>query len=333
MPGMDGVPEPVVETLVEVAGVPVSGLVSARRRPRAVVLALHGGAARAAYWDCPNHPELSFLRTAAALGHTAVALDRPGYGASYGKVDDLTADERADLTFAALDAVLQTHLGTQPDTQHDSQHDSQHDTGPETEKAALFLVGHSAGCELAVRMAADRPDLPERPDLLGLELASTGRTYAPRAAELLSARWAAEGGLPRPGGLRELLWEPATLYPPDLGGGRLIGARAPFYEGTVVEGWATRDLAELAARVRVPVHYTLADHEMVWQSGPEALADVAGLFTASSRVVAQQQDDSGHNLSVGVNATAYHLKVLSFVEECLAARRRGSDRELQPAAR
>jgi hypothetical protein len=44
------------------------------------------------------------------------------------------------------------------------------------------------------------------------------------------------------------------------------------------------------------------------------------LFTASPRVVTEEQADGGHNLSLGLSALAYHLKVLSFAEECVLAR-------------
>jgi len=74
--------------------------------------------------------------------------------------------------------------------------------------------------------------------------------------------------------------------------------------------------------VCVPVRYSLGDHEKVWRSGPAALAEVAGLFTASPRVVADEQAEAGHNLSLGFSALAYHLKVLSFAEECVLTRGR-----------
>jgi len=76
-------------------------------------------------------------------------------------------------------------------------------------------------------------------------------------------------------------------------------------------------------------------------SGPPALAEIAALFTASPRVVTEEQPGSGHNLSLGLAAPAYHLKVLAFAEECALARedqsgagtsRPGSGRSGDPAA-
>ncbi|WP_286249932.1 hypothetical protein [Streptomyces graminofaciens] len=37
-----------------------------------------------------------------------------------------------------------------------------------------------------------------------------------------------------------------------------------------------------------------------------------------------EQADSGHNLGVGHSGRAYHLKVLSFAEECAVTRETGA---------
>lgn len=286
-----------VRAVVDVDGVPMSALVRQVPQPRAVVLALHGGSARSAYWDCPNHPRLSLLRTGAALGFTVVALDRPGYAGSGGHAEAAGDPERrADLAHAAVDRLLAAR----------------------PRGAGLFVVGHSIGCELALRMAAGARGA----DLLGVGLAGIGRHHHAAALTIL------EGARPDPSaagraGLWRLLWQPERLYPPDIVGGAAISSRTPAYEGAVADLWAARLFPELAARVRVPVHYTLGEHERIWRAGPEALADVAGMFAAAPHVAVDEQADGGHNLSVGWTATAYHLKVLSFVEECAVRRESG----------
>jgi hypothetical protein len=50
------------------------------------------------------------------------------------------------------------------------------------------------------------------------------------------------------------------------------------------------------------------------------LANIAALFTGAPRFVVDEQVGAGHNLSLSVNAAAYHMKVLSFVEECVVER-------------
>jgi hypothetical protein len=171
-------------------------------------------------------------------------------------------------------------------------------------------MAHSAGCELGLRMAADG-----RADVLGVEVAGTGLRYRAEAKAVISKATLTS----RPVGLRELLWQPAELYPPDVLTGALSAGGAA-YEGEVTANWPRRDFAEVAARVRVPVEFSVADHERVWESGPESSAEIAALFTAAPRVEVNEMADSGHNLSVGLTAETYHQRVLSFVAECVESR-------------
>ncbi|WP_078491896.1 alpha/beta hydrolase [Streptomyces yerevanensis] len=284
-----GPPVTVAERVVRVLGMPLSARVAEAPDPRAVVVALHGGATHSVYFDHPGHPRLSLLRTAAALGFTTLALDRPGYGTSAPHQSELeSAEHRTEVAWRAVDALL---------------------AGRER-GAGVFVWGHSAGCELALRMAADDA---RGPDLLGLEIAGTGLEHHPGVLGALDA-W----GRDSPGGrtgLRRALWNPPDAYPPDVHGGRHIGAPSPAYEGRRRE-W--REIfSSHAARVRVPVHITIAEHERVWATGPQALADLSRPFSAAPRVIAEEQAGAGHNTSVGRTALAYHLNVLSFVEECV----------------
>jgi pimeloyl-ACP methyl ester carboxylesterase len=280
--------------VVDVGGVAMSALVAEAPRPRAVVVALHGGATTAVYFDAPNRPRLSLLRTGAALGFTVLALDRPGYGESAARPEGTaTAEARVGLAYGAIDGLLASR----------------------PRGAGVFLVAHSLGCELAVRMAAG-----ERGGaLLGLELSGTGRHYQPQAAALLEGRF--RGGpppAPPAGGVRDLVWGGDHLYPEGIAGEAGILSRGAAHEGAVVRSWP-RDFPSVAARVRIPVRYTLAEHERVWRAGRAGLADVAAMFTSSPRVETGEQA-GGHNLSLGLSARAYHLRVLAFAEECALAR-------------
>ena len=276
-----------------VDGVPMSGLVAEAAEPRAVVIAFHGGASTSAYFDCPGHPRLSLLRTAPELGFTLVALDRPGYGASAPYPDAMQRPgQRVALAYGAVDRML----------------------GSNPRGAGLFVLAHSAGCELAVRMTAD--ERAEQSEVLGLELAGTGLQYADSANEILKTATATQ----RPVGLRELLWQPAHLYPPEVLSGITNSSTGALYEATMVKDWPRQDFPALAAQVRVPVQFSFAEHERVWKSDPEALAEIAAMFTAAPRFVVNEQVGAGHNLSLSVSAAAYHLRVLSFVEDCVVAR-------------
>ncbi|OBG89143.1 thioesterase [Mycobacterium sp. NS-7484] len=276
------VPHPRV---VMVDGVPMSALVAESPDPRAVVVALHGGATMSAYFDCPGHPELSLLRLAVAQGYTVIALDRPGYGASAAYPDAMVSpDQRVALTVGTIERIAGL--------------------------SNLFVLGHSLGCELALHLAV------QRPEVLGVSLAGTGRRYHESARAVLAG---ASTERPRPRGLRDLLWEPARLYPADvIGAGLAAGGTA--YEGEIVKTWARQDFPALAGQVRVPVQFLAGEYENVWESDPEALSAIAAMFSVAPRVQTGELPEGGHNLSVGLTAESYHRKVLSFADECLADR-------------
>ncbi len=284
----------VIRRVADVDGVPMSALVAEAAGPRAVVVALHGGATTSEYFDCPGRPRLSLLRIGASLGFTVVALDRPGFGSSAPHADQMADPKRrVELAYAAVDRMLGSGPG----------------------EAGLFLLAHSLGSELALRMAVHERGL----HLLGLEVAGTGRRHQPAARDVLKRPELRD--IRR--GVGELLWQATHLYPAEVIGGVGSPAGSPPYEESVVGNWPKRDFPALAARVRVPVRFSLADHEPFWECGHAGLADVAAMFTASPRVVVNEQRNSGHNLSLGLTAAAYHLGVLSFVEECVVARESG----------
>jgi pimeloyl-ACP methyl ester carboxylesterase len=270
----------------------MSGLIAEAPDPRAVVVAFHGGSSTAAYFDCPGHPSLSLLRIGADNGYTVVALDRPGYGSSAPYPEAMERPEqRVALAYGAINKIL----------------------GSNSRGAGLFLVGHSAGCEMVVRMATD--DHAEHANLIGLELAGTGVEYDAAMADIMKSATATQ----RPTGLREVLWQPADLYPPDVLSGMTNSSTGALYEVGMTKSWPQQDFPALAPRVRVPVQFSVAEHERVWRSDPETLAQIGAMFTASPRFVINQQPSTGHNLSLSVNAAAYHSTVLSFVGECVVA--------------
>jgi pimeloyl-ACP methyl ester carboxylesterase len=277
--------------VVIVDGVPMSALVAEAEDPKAVIVAIHGGGTTAIYFDCPGHPESSFLRAGTAHGFTVVALDRPGYGSSAPYPEAVARPEqRVQLAYAAVDRIL----------------------GERPRGAGMFLMGHSGGCELTMRMAADT----RGSDLLGIELAGTGRHYHPAAREMLKTATRER----RPSGLRELLWHPTELYPPEVLGGATVYPGAPAYEDLMVSNWARQDFPALAPAVRVPVHFSIAEYEKVWATHTSAMTEIAAMFSDAPRFVIYHQPGAGHNISLGHTAAAYHSTVLAFAEECVVAR-------------
>jgi pimeloyl-ACP methyl ester carboxylesterase len=277
--------------VVIIDGVPMSALVAEAEDPKAVIVAIHGGGTTSIYFDCPGHPESSFLRAGTAHGFTVVALDRPGYGSSAPYPEAVARPEqRVQLAYAAVDRIL----------------------GERPRGAGMFLMGHSGGCELTMRMAADT----RGSDLLGIELAGTGRHYHPAAREMLKTATRER----RPSGLRELLWHPTELYPPEVLGGATVYPGAPAYEDLMVSNWARQDFPALAPAVCVPVHFSIAEYEKVWATHTSAMTEIAAMFSDAPRFVIYHQPGAGHNISLGHTAAAYHATVLAFAEECVVAR-------------
>ncbi|KQH76440.1 thioesterase [Mycobacterium gordonae] len=271
-------------------GVPMSGVIAEADEPKAVIVAIHGGGTTAAYFDCPGHPELSLLRLGAALGYTVIAIDRPGHGSSAPYPEAVqTPEQRVDLAYGAVERIL----------------------GERSRGAGLFLLGHSGGCELATRMAADDRGAA----LLGLELGGTGRRYHDVAKEIMKAAAVKE----RPPGTRELLWEPMRLYPPDILRGATNSSTSPPYERDVAVNWPHRYFPELAPAVRVPVRFTIGEHDRVYRGDDHNLAEIAQMFSQASRFTSNRFPEAGHNLSLGLNAADYHRTVFAFVDECAAA--------------
>ena len=188
-----------------------------------------------------------------------IALDRPGYGASALYPDEMALPERrVELAYGAVDKIARRRR-------------------PRRRRVPVgALRGLRAG-------AADGRRRTRRTTCSASKLAGTGLRYHPDAKAVISQATTTS----RPAGLRDLLWQPTDLYPPEVLTGAL-SAPGAAYEAEVTANWPRRDFPATAAEVRVPVEFSVADHESVWESDPEALAAIAALFTSSPRVVDQR---------------------------------------------
>jgi hypothetical protein len=122
---------------------------------------------------------------------------------------------------------------------------------------------------------------------------------------------------------RELFWGSESLYPP---GTFTSGMRpiAPVPEIETYESALWPDLLPtVAADVRVPFQFSVAEHEQWWQVTDADLAEYQALFTAAPQLAVRRQPAAGHNISLGWAARSYHLNALAFAEQCLLRRRGG----------
>jgi pimeloyl-ACP methyl ester carboxylesterase len=303
----------------DVSGVRLSGLLARPVRgsrgpddparpgggPRGTILALHGGGSRAAYWHRDADPDTSLLVLGASLGWTVLALDRPGYGASAGLPRERqNLDRQAPLLFRLIQD-LPAHLGG--------------DVG-----AGVFLAGHSMGAILALRMGAAEAGR----GLLGVAAGGVPLRYTEGKARAMAAV-PTDGELVPPlrgpGTGPETYFGPPGSYDPVLltREGRVV---APV---PIAEFEDARDnpltLPGVLGKVRVPVHWTVAEYETSNLAGPEVLEEAGRLLTQAPRVELHTQPGVGHNMSLHFAARAYHLRVLAFAEECREAFLRHAD--------
>ncbi|MEU8587658.1 alpha/beta hydrolase [Streptomyces sp. NPDC048664] len=271
---------------LEAGGVSLSCLLAEPRgrRPRAVVIAVHGGGMTAGYFDGQAHPDLSLLTLGARLGFTVLAVDRPGYGLSARQLPaGLTLTEQAEVLHAAMERFAEGHA-----------------TG-----GGFFLLAHSYGGKLALVTAA------RARGLLALDLSGCGHRYGVDPAELRRIRQGSD---------RRRTWGPLGLYPPDTFRSiATVVAPMPEREAAEVVRWPGIFDA-LAPDIRVPVRLTFAEHEGWWLHGEQDIAELTARLAGSPLVRVEHQPDAGHNISLGWAARSYHLRALAFFEECLSGR-------------
>ncbi|WP_079110307.1 alpha/beta fold hydrolase [Streptomyces roseifaciens] len=277
------------DAVLDAEGVALSALIATPPPwipPRATVFAVHGGGMRAGYFDARVHPGQSLLTLGASLGFTVVAVDRPGYGLSAERFPTgATLAEQSGLLHAAL-----------------AQYARRHDTG-----AGMFLLAHSYGGKLALHALADDRGAA----FLGADISGISHRYAvdvqdPQAFHSRRT-WSRH-------------WGRLDLYPP--GAFRAVKPLVtpmPLREAAEALRWG-EEFPGLAARVRVPVRFTFAEHEGWWRHDEETIDSMRTAFPAGAQVLFDRQPAAGHNISLGWAARSYHLRALAFFEDCLLPR-------------
>ncbi len=268
----------------------LSGLLAepSGQRPRATVVALHGGGMRAGYFDGQAHPDLSLMTLAADLGFTVLALDRPGYGTSAARLPKgETLAEQAVSVLAALESFAERRP-----------------TG-----AGFLLLGHSYGGKLALSTAAQ----DSCGGVVGVDVSGCGAEYAVAHEELPD---------PSSAGSWKHNWGALRLYPDGtFTSSRSLVSDRPERECGEALGWPGA-FPGIASRVRVPTRLTFAEYEYWWRHDEAALSRMARAFTRCTMRFASHPG-AGHNISLGWAARSYHLTALGFLEECLALRTSG----------
>lgn len=273
------------------AGLQVTGVATLAGKPgMPLLVCLPGGRCTARYFDIPG---LSLLDVAEANGFTTIALDRSGYGGS----DSLPVGE---VTFARNAEVLDEAITALWTKYGDG-------------CAGVVVISHSIGSAIAVYLASGRPSWP----LLGIALHGIGTLHLDAVVQMLHE---APPDVPV---VFDLEHRRASMYGPDwtfssdaLARAETATAPCPYEElREVVDDWPN-GAATVAATVRVPVHYVLAEYDGLWVTGEDRVAALARLFKSAPRVHASLARSVGHNIDHHYLGRALHLDQLAFALSC-----------------
>ncbi|WP_078288665.1 alpha/beta hydrolase [Mycobacterium sp. D16R24] len=282
---------------VDVGDIVLSGIYAKpENRPRALIVALHGGSVTSRIYDQHIPGDSSYLDLAAQLGFAAVAVDRPGYGASSGISPDKTCfDEQIAILRTAI-ADLWARIGG--------------------ESAGVVLTGNSIGGMLALCLAAENCNFP----LLGASAHSAGYNWIPGFATELQGRMDREASTHiDPRGRSTVVFGPEWTWPPQTAQSLLDGsAPAPVRELHDALQWPQR-LDRIAGSISVPLRVAIAEYDDRWSSTPPDLRALQKLFTTAPLVEVHQQRFAGHQLGANYAARAFYLHELAFAEECRLA--------------
>ncbi|MBV9997179.1 MAG: alpha/beta fold hydrolase [Caulobacteraceae bacterium] len=282
---------------VEIGAQAVSGIRAGEGGTRGLVIALHGGGYDAHYWHAADRDGGSLLSIGAAVGFEVVAIHRPGYsGSPTPGPEGLPLADQADLVFS-LAARLAPH-GRRP----------------------VFLVGHSMGGILAVRMAGDA----RGPSLGGVDVSGVPLRYPAEVEAGIAARLEPSGaGAAKPASRsaderaahrRSLFYGAEGTYDAELAE-RSGGQPTPLSE--LMDAFrAPSALPPIMADIAIPVQWTIAEEERSTIGGPEMLDYIRSLLPRCPHLGLSIQVASGHNISLHHVARAYHLRALAFFEEC-----------------
>ena len=261
---------------------------------RPLLVCLPGGSYNAHYFDVPGY---SLLEVASQKGFPIVALDRPGYGGSDALVGEVSFKRNAEVLTAAIAELWKEYAGR---------------------ATGVVLIGHSMGGAIALHIAANERSWP----LLGVSVSSI-HTDAPEPVTQAWNSFPADAIIEFSTEQRlQFMYGPeGTFDPAVLQAAEVSCDPIPVAELLeVVGGWIT-DFPAIAARVDVPVHYALAEHEQLWISTDDNVREFADAFTLSPAVKAERVAGVGHNIDHHHGASDFHARQLDFATDPAAAGR------------
>jgi len=259
-------------------------------KPRAIVLALHGGGYGASYW---HHPDHSLLARAEKRGMVGIAIDRPGYGAA-GQTN-MSLTEQMDVLFDLFAALVAHHDGV-----------------------PLLAAGHSMGAILALMMAAS----PRAPLISAVDASGVPFLYPDAVRDALAAREPAPAQthfLPlERTHVRAAFYGPDGSFAPEV----LVydaGCAAPIPTAEIPDAaGAPETLPALLPEIACPVRLSFAEHEKSSVVDDDVIARARSGLAANPASRVRVEAGAGHNISLHNGGGRFHDAMLDWFETSVA---------------
>jgi pimeloyl-ACP methyl ester carboxylesterase len=275
------------------------GLLSGRRADPTVsdrlegdplIVAIHGGGYTSAYFDIPGY---SLLDRGAKAGCSTVGIDRPGYGAS-----SLLPDSEGLLQANAkriCEGIAELWRSNGNDAR------------------GVVLIGHSIGAATVMLIASAAPAWP----LLGIAVSGCGLASPPGRPAFLDAnpphgRMEVSNDL-----MNALMFGPPGSYAENAPRmAALAHYPALFREvAEVCESWPTYS-HDILAKVRVPVHYRQAEHDVLVRQEQGEVERVRLAFSNAPGVDAKMIKGAGHCIDFHHAGPAFQDEQIAFAIAC-----------------
>jgi len=267
---------------LDLGDIRITGIAAPGRPGMPLLVCLPGGGYNASYFDVAGY---SLVEAARREGFPVVSLNRPGYGGSTALNGEISYRRNAQVLQGAIAELW--HLSNAP---------------------GIVLVGHSIGGAVALHLAAADRTWP----LLGVSV--TGIHDEPQRTNdtLKSMPPASSLEFSREHRLTFMYGPEDTYDPSVVDVAKHAESPVPVAELVEVAGQWCTDFAGVAARIEVPVHYGLAEHDRFWHSSDETVAAFGNAFTAAPSVTARRIPGGGHNIDHHYVGAAFHKEQLDF---------------------
>jgi pimeloyl-ACP methyl ester carboxylesterase len=270
-------------------GFTIRGIAGPFQKSGPLLVCLHGGSYTSRYFDIPG---ASLLDRAAANGISAVALDRPCYGASTAlSGEDVTFRHNADQLGAAIDELWKAH--------------GQNHSG-------VVLLGHSIGGAIAMIISSQRQPWP----LLGLVISGIGDVLPPGVADVWHSMPPGQPVTLAPEQRAAFMFGPEGTFEPSGFTDHLASASpVPVQELLeVVDRWPG-EAREFASKIEVPVYYGVAEHEKLWVLNDKTVKEFISAFSRAPYIESHVERGAGHCLDHHRAGAGFQLRELAFVLE------------------